>query len=151
MIQHEFRLQADWQGGRLGTGQITAENLVTTVSVPKELGGPAQGTNPEEMLMGAAATCYLITLASILENRKLPVASLTLQTIGTVEEQGGGLVFTTIRHLPKIVLYSEAGESSLQIAEMAAERAEKACMISKAIRANVSIRVESEISLVSKI
>ncbi len=33
--------------------------------------GPGVGTNPDEMLLGAAATCYIITLAAMLERSNI--------------------------------------------------------------------------------
>jgi peroxiredoxin-like protein len=35
---------------------------VTKISIPKEMNGPGIGTNPDEMLLGAASTCYIIYL-----------------------------------------------------------------------------------------
>ena len=40
--------------------------------------GPGIGTNPDEMLLGAAATCYMITLAAMLERSQIE-ATATLE------------------------------------------------------------------------
>lgn len=49
-----------------------------TISIPEEMGGPGVGTNPDELLIGAAATCYLITLDAMIERKNLPVEELSL-------------------------------------------------------------------------
>ena len=63
MTQHHFHLTANWPGKRNDIGEIQSGNLSTQVSIPKEMDGPGIGTNPDEMLLGAAATCYIITLS----------------------------------------------------------------------------------------
>jgi peroxiredoxin-like protein len=140
-----FTLQGEWSGGRFGSGSLTSGALTSEVSIPAEMGGPGIGTNPDELLLAAAANCYLITLASILENRKLPVRMLSLRSEGVVERDGGRLTYKRIVHRPLIELDAAAADEALETAQMAAERAEKACMISQAVRGNVELAVEAEI------
>lgn len=144
MAEHRFILTARWNGGRNGAGEIAAGNLRSAVSVPKELNGPGVGTNPEELLLGAASTCYLITLSAILERRELPVADLALTSEGTVSTEGG-VHFQKIVHRPRIRLSSGATPEQRESARQAAEQAEHACMISKAVRGNVTVSVEPEV------
>ena len=59
------------RGLRNDVGEISMKNLQTQVSIPKEMDGPEIGTNPDEMLLGAAATCYIITLAAIMQRSQL--------------------------------------------------------------------------------
>ena len=61
MAKHHFYLKANWPGNRNDVGDIKSGRLETAVSIPKEMDGPGEGTNPDEMLLGAAATCYIIT------------------------------------------------------------------------------------------
>ena len=77
-MEHHFELKGTWRGGLFGKGQVGCGNLASEISVPTELKGPGMGTNPEELLLGASAACYLITLAAILERRQLKVESLSL-------------------------------------------------------------------------
>jgi peroxiredoxin-like protein len=141
MAQHQFELKASWTGGRDGKGHIAVGGLRTDVSVPKALNGPGEGTNPEEMLLGAAAACYLITLSIVLQSRGLSVAELRLTSEGVVNDEGG-LHFETIVHHPVIVLAAGATVKQMQSARTAAELAERACMISKAVRGNVAVTVK---------
>lgn len=146
MAEHKFLLTASWNGGRLGQGKIAVGNLKSTVSVPKELDGPGDGTNPEEMLVGAAATCYLITLAAVIERRGLALDELTLTTEGTVVTEGG-LHFDKITHYPNIVLKNSSTDDDVKTAEAAAHRAEQACMISKALKGNVEVSVSPNVCI----
>jgi peroxiredoxin-like protein len=141
MAYHHFHLKARWSGGRNGTGEIEAGNLKAAISVPKEMNGPGIGTNPDEMLIGAAATCYLITLAAIFERRNLPVKSLSLETEGIVFYDKRPC-FEKIIHRPYVTVAADAGEEEWEMIRHATEQAEKACMISQALRGNVELEVE---------
>jgi peroxiredoxin-like protein len=107
MEQHHFFLKANWSGGRNGSGFIDAGQLKTKVSIPPEMDGPGIGTNPDEMLLGAAATCYLITLAAMLERSSIPVNELTMESEGIVEVERGVITYKTIIHRPAITLALE--------------------------------------------
>lgn len=146
MAQHTFHLKADWTGGRNGEGRITVGNLSSAISAPAELDGPGIGTNPEEMLVGSAATCYIITLAALLNKREIPVAKLTMSSEGVVSKQGG-LHFERIVHRPQMTLTSGATEEQQEAAKQAAIRAEQACMISNTLRGNVEVHVEPVVTV----
>jgi peroxiredoxin-like protein len=141
-----FQLEAAWHGGRLGTGELKAEGLQTAISVPREQGGPGVGTNPEELLIGAAMNCYIITLAAILEKRNLKVQSLTLKSEGILTVESGNLGFREIIHRPEMIL-ADGDEKTAEAAVHAAHRAEQVCMISKAMRGNVEISVEPTVRI----
>lgn len=147
MAEHHFLLKADWQGGRNSVGKIDAGNLKTKISIPTEMDGPGIGTNPDEMLLGAAATCYIITLAAMIERRQIPVASLTQESEGIVEVEKGVITYKKIIHRPKVVLKTECTEEQINIVKQLTERAEKSCMISRAIQGNVEIGLEANVEL----
>ncbi len=93
MAQHQFHLKADWPGGRNSTGSIDAGNLKTKISIPPEMDGPGVGTNPDEMLLGAAATCYVITLAAMIERAELPLKEMALNSEGIVDVTDGVITY----------------------------------------------------------
>ncbi len=49
------------------------------------MNGPGEGTNPDEMLLGAAATCFVITYAAMLERANIEKESLTLSSEARVD------------------------------------------------------------------
>ncbi len=145
MAEHQFHLQAIWEGGRNDTGTIESGNLKTQISIPPEMNGPGIGTNPDEMLLGAAATCYIITLAAMMERSKLEKERITLHSEGIVDVTDGVFTYKKIIHRPKVVLKQEANESDHRLARKLAEKAETSCMISRALKGNVEISLEVEI------
>lgn len=148
MVEHYFHLQAEWPGLRNDVGTIHSGNLKTEVSIPPEMDGPGVGTNPDEMLLGAAATCYIITLAAMMERSGLEKESLTMESVGIVDVTNGVITYKKIIHKPKLKLKSDATEKDLLLAKKLTEKAEASCMISRAIRGNVKVGLEATISKV---
>jgi peroxiredoxin-like protein len=150
MAEHHFHLKANWPGLRNGIGTIEAENLVTKISIPPEMDGPGVGTNPDEMLLGAAATCYIITLAAMMERSHLEKEQLTMESEGIVDVTRGVFTYKKIIHRPKIVLKANATQKDVQLAKDLAEKAEQSCMISRAIQGNIEMELLVTINLSSK-
>ncbi|MBB6022361.1 peroxiredoxin-like protein [Paenibacillus sp. JGP012] len=138
-MKHPFHLKAVWNGGRNSEGTIDAGGLKTVISIPQEMGGPGTGTNPDEMLLGAASTCYLITLAAMLERSGITPDELTLESEATVDVTDNVFTYERIVHRPRIVLPLEASESDQSKAERLAHKAEASCMISRAVAGNVAM------------
>lgn len=148
MAEHVFHLKAVWPGARNSVGFIEAGNLKMNVSIPPEMNGPGVGTNPDELLLGAAATCYIITLAAMLEHNQLEKAALTMKSEGIVDVTNGIITYKKMIHRPHIVLTAEATEKDIQLAYKLTEKAERSCMISRAIKGNVEIDVQAAIEKV---
>ena len=139
MTQHTFTLQTRWTGGRNDVGTLQAERLSTAISIPPEMDGPGIGTNPDEMLLGAAATCYLISLAAMLERSDIK-AILNMTSEGIVDVTNGVFTYEQIIHNLQLKL-AEKNERNERIATRLAHKAEQTCMISKALKGNVEIKV----------
>jgi peroxiredoxin-like protein len=150
MAEHFFHLTANWPGLRNDIGSIDAGNLKTEVSIPPEMDGPGIGTNPDEMLLGAAATCYIITLAAMLERSNLEKEALTMESVGVVDVTCGVITYKKIIHKPHIMLKADATEKDESLALRLAEKAETSCMISRAIQGNVEVKLETIIEIGNK-
>lgn len=147
MAEHVFHLKANWPGLRNDVGEIEAGNLKTKVSIPPEMDGPGVGTNPDEMLLGAAATCYIITLAAMMERSGLEKVDLTMESEGFVDATKGVITYKKIIHRPRIILKPEASEKDVELAGRLAKKAETSCMISRAVQGNVEIELEAKVEV----
>ncbi|MFI8496774.1 OsmC family protein [Peribacillus butanolivorans] len=147
MTMHHFHLSAEWPGGRNDIGTIQSGNLQTQISVPTEMEGPGIGTNPDEMLLGAASTCYIITFAAMLERSKIEKVSLTMQSEALVDVTNGVFTYKKIIHRPTLVLASITSEKEAEKARKLAVKAESSCMISRAIKGNVEVELNAIISI----
>ncbi|ARI75989.1 OsmC family protein [Halobacillus mangrovi] len=150
MALHHFHLKADWPGGRNEVGYIESDKLKTKISIPKEMDGPDIGTNPDEMLLGAAATCYIISLAAMIERAGLPLESMDMESEGIVDVTDGVFTYKKIIHKPQVSLKSEASEKDLRKLKQLVEKAEKSCMISKAIQGNVDLELEADTKIAER-
>lgn len=145
MAEHQFQLKAYWPGLRNDVGEIETGGLKTKVSIPPEMEGPGIGTNPDEMLLGAAATCYIITLAAMMERSKLEKENLTMESTGIVDVTKGVITYKKIIHRPVILLKADATEKDHSLGRKLAQKAEASCMISRAIKGNVEVELEETI------
>lgn len=145
MAEHHFHLKAHWPGLRNDVGEIEAGQLKTKVSIPPEMDGPGIGTNPDEMLLGAAATCYIITLAAMMERSRLEKKDLSMESVGIVDVTKGVITYKKIIHCPTILLSAGASERDLSLARKLAQKAEASCMISRAIKGNVAVELDEKI------
>ncbi|MFE3974066.1 MULTISPECIES: OsmC family protein [unclassified Peribacillus] len=147
MTIHHFHLTAEWPGGRNDIGIIQSGNLQTQISIPTEMEGPGIGTNPDEMLLGAASTCYIITFAAMLERAHIKKASLTMQSEAIVDVTNGVFTYKKIIHRPTLVLAPDTSEKAAEKARKLAEKADASCMISRAIKGNVAVELNAVISI----
>lgn len=100
------------------------------------------GTNPDEMLLGAAATCYIISLGAMFERAELPIAGMSMTSEGIVDVTDGIFTYEKIIHRPHVTLKQGTPDKQIRLTEKLVEKAEKTCMISKAIRGNVELGLE---------
>lgn len=145
MAEHHFHLKADWPGGRNSTGYIDAGNLKSKISIPPEMDGPGVGTNPDEMLLGAAATCYIITLAAMIERAGLPLREMDMQSEAIVDVTDGVFTYKKIIHRPMVSLTDAASDQDFRKLKKLVQKAESSCMISRALKGNVVIELEETI------
>lgn len=141
---HIFEMKAQWKGGLGGSGSLASKGIEVAFSVPKEIDGPGLGTNPEELLLAAAASCFLITLGAILERIKMVPSRLTLRSEIEVTSEKG-LKITRIRHFPTIHLPKQAEGPQREALTQAIIQAEHYCIVANALRGNVTIEVTPEI------
>ncbi|MFJ5963294.1 MULTISPECIES: OsmC family protein [unclassified Bacillus (in: firmicutes)] len=147
MARHHFHLQASWPGMRNDVGTIACEQLKTKISIPKEMDGPGIGTNPDEMLLGAAAACYIITLAAMMERSHLDKEDLSMSSEAIVDVTNGVFTYEKIIHRPVMILKKTASTHDIELARKLAHKAESSCMISRAVKGNVDILLEETIQI----
>jgi len=146
MAKHHFHLQANWPGGRNEVGTIESGQLKTQISIPPEMDGPGVGTNPDEMLLGAAATCYIITLAAMLERSGIRQEALTMESEAVVDVTNGVFTYEKIIHKPHVIITPELTAQEEKISRLI-KKAETSCMISRAIQGNVEIELENRLTV----
>ncbi|MFT8317972.1 MAG: OsmC family protein [Sporolactobacillus sp.] len=142
MKDFTFNLNGSWQGSWDGKGRIHTNGLETAIAVDPSMNGSGQGTNPDELLLSALASCYMITLGIRLNKEGIDYDHVSIRSVGIVTKKDG-LHFEKVTHYPVIYLNRQPSEDSLRDKLLAAvHRAEMDCMIAKAVHGNISISIE---------
>ncbi|QQE80253.1 OsmC family protein [Alicyclobacillus sp. SO9] len=138
---HTYTIQGLWSGPQTETGTIHFSAFSTDVSMSLERGGPGQGTTPEELLLAASASCYMMTLSTLLSNRQIPYTRIDLKSSGYAVDEDV-LRYDKIEHQPTIYFSEQIDEN--EIINLA-NHAEHTCMVSSALRGNVAVTVRPTI------
>jgi lipoyl-dependent peroxiredoxin len=138
MAVTKAQLKLNWNGNTKGNGTIKGDALETKVAIPQSSGVSGKGTNPKELLVASAASCYKLTLVAMLEARKLPVVGLSMETEATNSKEEG----FKITHYPQVILSAEATEEEKQTAKRTIEAADKGCKVGNMLKkADVQINI----------
>ncbi|HDU5044742.1 TPA: OsmC family protein [Klebsiella aerogenes] len=143
---HEFSYNGEWFGGYDGHGVISSGNLATIISRPQVMNGPGKGTNPDELLISAAGSCFLMSLTYILQKERIDFVKVQISSVGRFEPIETGVRFRELEHVAQIVLAKELDNLDEVIADII-EKADERCMVSNALRATVKISVFSRVRL----
>lgn len=135
------RWSADGQRGEVGLGGPQT----TTITVPKAFGGSLPGTNPEELLLASALSCYLMTLSRTLAGMDLGDLSVEATIVGEVSRTPQGLHFDRIRLRP-VVRGAGPDPARRNTIEKALLTAEDACFIARTLRPVIPYALEPSLA-----
>ena len=139
---HEYSANVTWTGGRDGSGTAKSGDSTHALKVPAEFGGPGGGTNPEELLTTAIASCFSITFGIMAASRKLPFVDIQTQATGEVHQPNAAtFIFRKVILKPTITLGAGATDDDAKLAEDLAHKADAYCLITNAVRGKVEIAV----------
>jgi osmotically inducible protein OsmC len=129
---------AVWKGGlQDGSGTISAESGVLS-SVPynfRKRFENEKGTNPEELVAAAHASCFSMALSLALANHGMKADSIETTASVTLEKVGDGFSVTS-SHLETRVRIPNADKAGF---EKATEGAKTGCPISKLLNAKITM------------
>lgn len=139
MQELPFMVELEWSGsGREGAGRIVTDDLELELSTPAAMGGRGVGTNPEELLVSAVASCFTATLFGVLRRAKLPATSVTVYARGVVSGYPGRARFEAIIVSPTIV---DGDGERVHEYEQAAHEAHDRCFIGRTLADDVDYQV----------
>src|SRR5436309_14599991 len=129
MADIQRQAQAQWNGdlrsgsGKTSTSSGTLKDL--PYSVPSRFES-AKGTNPEEMLAAAHASCFSMMLAKVLGDQKKIAQEIHTKATLTLAQRGGGWKITKV-HLETEVTGAGLDHEALK---SAAQEAKDQCPVS---------------------
>jgi osmotically inducible protein OsmC len=133
MADIQRQAQAHWRGDlRNGSGTTSSGSgglRDLTYSVPSRFEN-GKGTNPEELIAAAHASCFSMMLAKILGDEKKTPRDINTKATLTLGQRGGGWKITSIH------LETEADGEGIDepLLKKAAEQAKEQCPVSVLLR-----------------
>jgi osmotically inducible protein OsmC len=138
------KASAVWEGGlKDGKGTISAESGVLT-NVPYSFAKRFEnekGTNPEELIAAAHASCFAMATSAQLGNAGITAQNISATATVTLEKVGDGFSVTA-SHLNVTIKAAGADRSKVQTA---AENAKAGCPISKLLNAKITLETNIEV------
>jgi lipoyl-dependent peroxiredoxin len=134
---------ATWEGGlKNGRGHFTADSgaFQSDYSFPTRFEG-AKGTNPEELIAAAHASCFSMALAAGLERAGTPAARIATKAPCTMAKVGDGFKITTMR----LEVRGQVPGVDQAAFTAAAESAKNGCPVSGALQGNVSFELDAKL------
>jgi lipoyl-dependent peroxiredoxin len=139
----ERKASAVWKGGlKDGKGEFSAPSGVFS-HVPysfKTRFEDAPGTNPEELIAAAHASCFSMALSAQLGGANLTAESINTTANLKLEKVEGGFAITAI-HLDVTAKVPNADDAAFQ---KAAETAKAGCPVSKVLNAKITMSAKLE-------
>lgn len=146
MALKESKAQITWDGGlQDGSGRLKVDSGAfpeLTVTFAARTGDVEGTTNPEELIAGAHATCYAMALSNALGQQGNPPERLEISAVASLERTEAGLKISAMDLSVRGTVPGLSGDEFREIAE----KAEKACPVSNALRGNVEIRLNAELA-----
>ena len=140
---YRYRAHAHWTLHKRGILEAEAIPRTVNFAPPPEFGGEPGLWTPEQLLLGAVATCYVSTFRAIAERSQLDLHGLEVSVEGVIAKDSGGLRFTEINIRPAITVRSQ---QDCERAQRLAEKAERACLISRSLSATITANYKVEVA-----
>ncbi|MCS2608831.1 OsmC family protein [Halomonas dongshanensis] len=133
----DSKASAHWEGGlKDGKGKVATESGVLDADYSfKQRFEGAPGTNPEELIGAAHASCFSMALSMILGDAGYTPTSIDTKARVTLKQSDGGFDISTI-HLDVEAVIDGADEAAFK---KAADTAKANCPVSKVLNAEITM------------
>jgi peroxiredoxin-like protein len=135
--EFQYPVAVRWEHDRLVRAAVEGKTTLV-VGPPADYPGGELGVwNPEELLVGAVATCFAITFAALARRAELDVHGLDVHATGHVSRRDDGRFgFVAIELSPRILVEEEC----LARARAIAVAAEQRCLVAAALDVPVHVK-----------
>jgi peroxiredoxin-like protein len=140
-LPHRYEVRI--AGGPVGRATLASPGVPDlTTAAPADFGGPGDTWSPEQLLLAAVESCFVMTFRAIAQVSRIDFTSLAVDGEGIVDRADGGMRFTEIVLRPRLALPAGADRARVR---RALEKAEKTCLVSASL--STPIRLEPEIAV----
>ena len=127
-----YTVTADSTGGRAGTSSVPALGISHVMRMPKELGGPGDGPNPEALFAMGYGACFQGAMGLAAKELGIDTKDSVVRTTIGLGPEGDSFALTA-----DIQVFIPGVE--LDRAQALVDRAHQLCPYSKATRGNVPV------------
>ena len=131
-----YQAHAKSTGGRDGTTRTSDGLLDLKLAVPKEMGGPGNGVNPEQLFAAGYSACFIGAMKFVAGTQKiaLPADTSIDATVGIGQIPAGfGIEVQLVVNIPGM---------ERSAAQALVEKAHAVCPYSNATRGNIEVSLE---------
>jgi len=136
---HRFPVDVRWLEGKLTLASVSGKEPLEVATPPEFQGGVEGVWSPEDMFVGAVATCYTVTLVSMMRRRNAPLRALEVHSSGDVGQRYDGRYGFVAVDL-EVTLETDAGFETE--ARGAAVDAEQTCLVAASLDTPVNLAVQ---------
>jgi lipoyl-dependent peroxiredoxin len=145
MANVERRAHVVWEGDLAsGSGRLTEDSSKVMEDIPvtwaSRVERPDGKTSPEELIASAHATCYAMALSNALAEKDAPPERLEVEAVCTFDDEQGKITAVDLN------VRGEVPGMREEEFEGTAHEADQQCPVSNALRGNVEIRVQAQLS-----
>src|SRR5262245_55723977 len=134
-----FPIATEWRGGRMVDVSRPGKRELRVVTPPEFRNGIPDQWSPEDLLVAAVSSCYVLTLTAIADRLRTPIDTVRVEAAGHLEKnRRGDYRFTSIDL--EVEIAAPAGSAGA--AERAAALAEKHCIVHEALDVPVHVHVD---------
>jgi Ohr subfamily peroxiredoxin len=131
-----YTAEANVHGGRLdGHGRTSDGNLDVQIRPPKELGGPGEGVNPEQLFAVGYAACFDNAVSTVARRMKLEIGEVVTDSKVSLvpnESRGFDLQVELRLNVPGV-----EGEQAVELVKVA----HSVCPYSNAVKGNIPVTI----------
>ena len=139
MKEMQFPVSVRWRGGRLAHADRDGKERLQLATPPEFRGGLEGYWSPEDLLVAATASCFVLTLAAVAERREAPLLDATVTATGHMSRRNDHRFGFTVVELNAVLETVPGGEDAVRAA---AADAEERCLIEQALDVPVHVAVE---------
>lgn len=146
-MEHYYNVDLEWRSDRKGEISSPELNQKIEVATPPEFPkGMAGIWSPEHLFTAAVNSCFMTTFLAIAENSKLEFRNFSCPAKGKLSKVDGKFAMSEVILEPVLTILNEEDREK---AEKILHKAEKACLITNSLKAEVILNpvIELENSL----
>lgn len=126
----KYRVVAWWSSDKTGLAKSNSAPNAIHFTAPPEFGGLEGRWTPEDLLLGAVASCYTTTFRSLADYSKFEYTDLGVEVEGVIRKVDSGYAFSEISIRPKLTI---SGEQEQGRALPLLQKAKALCLVSRAL------------------